>query len=767
MAVTRDPSAEGGIHMKTRPDRWLVAACLVCLVQPTAFPKDFEQQKRAREAHAPVAAAMAKAPMCFEQNVGQSDEQVAFLSRGSGVGIFLTADELVLSLRRPAPAETAERAERRAEPPAPAVLRMRLVGASPSTPVGEQQLETRTNYFIGNDPDRWHTDVANFARVRYADVYPGVDMVYYGRGGQLEYDEVVAAGADPSGIVMEWDGADSIEVDETGALVMKVGDVELRQQAPVLYQETETGKVEVTGRFTPFGGGRVGVTVGSYDPSRALVIDPVLVYSTYLGGTNVDDFLPSEECLDIAVDSSGSAYVAGYTNATDFPAIGHAYDSTLNGWDAFVTKLNPSGTALVYSTFLGGNGGDQGFGIALDSSGNAYVSGYTDSNDYPMLYAYDSTYNGGGDAFVTRLNSIGSALGFSTYLGGTNVDYATGVAVNSAGTVYVAGLTVSADLPTANAYDSTLNGGGDEYGDAFVAKLALRDVLGTYRLGLYYSTYLGGSGEDYADDIAVDSSGNAYVVGGTTSTDFPATAHAVDTSFNGGFDATLSKLSASGSTLVYSTLLGGDDSDRGTGIALDSSGAIYVCGETSSIGFPTAVAYDPTWNGNDDAFVTKLVPSTWPVLYVLGYSTFLGGTDDDAARCIAVDSSGAAYVTGFTKSTDFPKAGAYDPTWNGDYDAFVTKLQPDGRRVLSSTYFGGANADIAFAIAVDASGSAYVAGRTGSADLPTSPGYDSPLAGDSDGFVMKLTPCCPAAQGVNVGPCYRSSGSEGRRSTSR
>jgi hypothetical protein len=704
--------------MKTRPDRWLVATCLVCLAQPAAFPKDFEHQVDAK-ARVPVTAAMAEAPMCFEQNVGQSDERVAFLARGSGCGIFLTADELVLSLRRAAPAETAERSEQLAQ----AVLRMRLVGASPSTPVGEQQLETRTNYFIGDDPDQWHADVPNFARVRYPEVYPGVDLVYYGRGGQLEYDEVVAPGVDPSGIVMEWDGADSVNVDETGDLVLKVDGFELRQHAPVLYQETEAGRAEVAGRFLARGGRLVGVEVGNYDTSKPLVIDPVLAYSTYLGGNDYD------WGWGIAVDSSGAVYVIGDTKSPNFPTQ-NAYDATFTGTqDIFVSKLDPSGSTLVYSTYLGGSSNVAGDvvarDIAVDSSGAAYVLGQVIAGNFPTMNAYDASYNGHLDTVVAKLSPAGNSLVYSTYLGGTGDDFGNAIAVDSSGAAYVTGA-ASAGFATQNAYDASFNGALD----VFVTKLNPGGNT------LAYSTYLGGTDGDEAWDIAVDWTRQVYVTGSTNSSDFPVQ-NALDATYNGDRDVFVAKLSSAGSTLVYSTFLGGTGNDLGNAIVVDASGAAYVTGGTDSQIFPTLTSsFDPIYNGSHEAFVTKLNPAGNSLVY----STYLGGSIWDDATDLAVDSSGAAYVTGQTNSSDFPVQNAYDATVNASTDVFVTKLDPGGHTLAYSTFLGGTSFDMGYAIAVDASGAAYVLGETSSLTFPTTPGaFDRKYNGDPyDAVVTKL-----------------------------
>jgi len=454
-----------------------------------------------------------------------------------------------------------------------------------------------------------------------------------------------------------------------------------------------------------------------------------LLYATFLGGGDGD------WGGGIAVDSSGAAYVTGWTLSSNFPTTPGAFDRTYHGYgDAFVVKLNPSGSGLqdlAYATFLGGGDRDWGLGIAVDSSGAAYVTGWTKSSNFPTTQgAYDPTYNGYYDAFVVKLNPYGTALAYGTFLGGSDDDWGNGIAVDSSGAAYVTGLTKSSDFPTTpGVFDPTHNGG-----DAFVVK------LNPYGTALAYGTFLGGSDDDWGNGIAVDSSGAAYVTGGTYSSDFPTTPGAYDRTYNGGwYDAFVVKLNPYGTALAYSTFLGGGDRDWGNDIAVDSSGAAYVTGVTYSSDFPTTPgAFDRTYHGNGDAFVVKLNPYG-SGLQDLAYATFLGGSDDDGGRGIAVDSSGAAYVTGWTKSSNFPTTqGAYDPTHNGYYDAFVVKLNPYGTALAYATFLGGSDDDWGMSIVVDSSGAAYVTGWTWSPDFPTTPGAFDTTYNDGDAFVVKL-----------------------------
>ena len=548
-----------------------------------------------------------------------------------------------------------------------AVLRIRFVGANPKTRVqGQEELPGKANYFIGNAPTKWRTKVPTYAKVRYDDLYPGVDLIYYGTQRQLEYDVVVRPGADPNRIIFGIQGADDLEVDAQGDLVLHTAAGQIRQHKPFVYQEVDGVRKEIPGGYVLRDTHQVGFRVTAYDPSLPLIIDPLLVYSTYLGGANNDN------ASAVAVDAAGNAYVTGITaSATNFPTTAGAFQTTLGGGsDAFVTKLNPTGTALIYSTFLGGSDFDTGVGIAVDASGNAYVTGSTASTNFPTTAgAFQTTLAGPGggsltDAFVTKLNPTGTALVYSTYLGGRDFDNGEEVAVDAAGNAYVTGRTSSTDFPTTVAAFQTTSAGG---GDAFVTKL---NSTGS---ALVYSTFLGGAeSSDGGFGIAVDALGNAYVTGLTNSTDFPTTAGAFQTTSSGGTDAFVTKLNPAGSALVYSTFLGGSSFDQGSGIAVDASGDAYVTGRTFSTDFPTTEdGFQTTFGGARDAFVTKLNPTG----SALVYSSYLGGSSLDQGSGIAVDARANAYVTGVTLSTDFPTTGdAFQTTLGGSTDAFVAKL---------------------------------------------------------------------------------------------
>ena len=612
------------------------------------------------------------------------------------------------------------------------VLRVRFeeANARPGM-LGADRMSSIVNYLIGNDPASWHTKLPTYAGILYRQLYPGVDLRYNGNDGVLKGSYIVSPGADPSRIRWRYDGAASVRLDEgTGNLLIAIGEATLIEHAPVAWQEINGQRMPVAIHYTLADDSNISFALGTYDLTRPLTIDPTLTYSTYLGGNDVDagkgiavdaagnayvvgitrsTNFPTANALQptlggdgdafvaklnstgssfvystyiggggddvgtaICVDSAGNAYVTGETRSANFPTA-NALQPTIGGsGDGFVAKLNPTGSALVYSTYLGGSSGDRGYGIAVDPSGNAYVTGETSSTNFPTANPLQPTIGGNGDAFVAKLNPTGSALVYSTYLGGSYGDRGYGIAVDPSGNTYVTGSTNSTDFPTANPLQPAF-GGGDF--DAFVAKL---NPGGS---ALVYSTYLGGSDvepgyEAYPyislhGSITVDTSGNAYVTGGTTSTDFP-TVNALQPAYNGGGgDAFVTKFNPSGSALIYSTYLGGSATDWSHGIAVDLSRNIYVTGGAFSTDFPTVDALQPTNGGGYDVFVTRFNPSGSALIF----STYLGGSGDDAGWGIAVDAAGNDYVTGPTYSADFPTANALQPAFGGGTDdAFVAKI---------------------------------------------------------------------------------------------
>ena len=710
--------------------------------------------------------AFSRFPLGFEPNQGQTDSRVRFLARGPGYSLFLTSRGAVLSLR--------ERESSTGDATIPAALRLKLLGANPDVKTeGLEQLPGTNNYFTGNDPAAWQTGVPRFARVRYADVYPGVDLVFYGNQGHLEYDFVVAPGADPGVIRFALDGGNSIlenrkskiknpkpriTLASNGDLIVTVGAGKVRLHKPVVYQEQSpvvSGQLSVAadheqrttdkrqfpdGRYVLAANNQVRFEVSAYDRTRPLIIDPVLSYSSYLGGSAAD------LGYGVAVDTEDNVYVVGSAGSTDFPSTESLQSSNGGNVDAFVAKISADGTSLVYSTYLGGTGFDRGTGIAVDSSGNAYVTGSTTSVNFPTTTGAVQTTFGGGtcgtspcsDAFAVKLGPAGASLVYSTYLGGIRADSGQGIALDSAGDAFVVGTTDSVDtFPTISPLQSASGGGTD----AFVSKL---NPGGS---SLLYSTFLGGNDADLGQGIAVDSAGNATMTGVTFSTNFPASSPLQAVSGGSG-DAFVTRINSTGSAFVYSTYLGGSGLDRGFAVALDSTGNAYVTGDTTSADFPvTAGSFQETYADGGDAFVVKLAASG----AATSFATYLGGVDTEQGLAIAPDSSGNVSVTGFTRSSDFPILTPIQETFGGGMcgsaacsDAFVTQLNPAGSALVYSTFLGGDYADVGRGLALDSSADAVIAGSSASANFPVTPGTVQFARGGTgpidDAFVAKISP---------------------------
>jgi hypothetical protein len=729
---------------------------------------------------------LAKLPLSFEANQGQAIREVKFLSHGQGFGLFLTNDEAVLEMQRTSvvrrPLSVVRIGKSRggsATDSTPVnggpatdngtrttdVVRLKLVHANQNaTVLGARELPGKVNYFVGNDPAQWRTNLPTFAEVRYRSVYPGVDLVYHGdQEGRLEYDFIVAPGADPRAIALDIGAVRGprLRIAGDGSFVISTEGGEVRFRKPVIYQPgtadqqltTENGhrtaanpksKSEnlkpVEGRFVLDAQNHLRFALGPYDHTQSLVIDPSLTYSTYLGAAG-------DQAKGVAVDSAGDAYVTGRTLSAAFPVVNPLQSTNKSkSGTAFVAKLNASGSALVYSTYLGGSVSDQANAIAVDSSGDAYVTGSTCSSDFPTVTPAQASLKGVCDGFAAELNAAGSSLVYSTFLGGSGTvesgtslsDEGFGIAVDASGDAYVAGGTWSADFPTVNPIQSY--GGGE---DAFLCKLSPGGAT------LVYSTYLGGAAQDQGSGIAVDSSGNAYVTGFTLSSNFPTAsplqASNKATTYGTAFVA---KLNPSGSALVYSTYLGGSVMETGEGIAADSGGNAYVAGATWSSDFPTFLPLQPgnaAQHGGSNAFVAKLNAAG----SALVYSTYLGGSGHatnatpssggDTAYGIAVDPSGVVFVAGLTGSPDFPAVNALQPSNNSpdQSTAFVACLDAAGTALGYSTYLGGTGNDQANSVAVGASDNTYLAGETTSTDFPTA----SPLqAAPGGAFVGEISP---------------------------
>ena len=646
--------------------------------------------------------------LAFEQNEGQLDPKVKFLARTHGYSVFLTSNEAVM----------------RFTTPKPSVIRMKFLGQKRDASVdGVETLGGTTNYLLGNGSSRTH--IRSYKKVRYSEIYPGIDVEYHGNGRLLEYDFVVKPGANPDNIRIRFSGVRGASVDSSGDLVLKTDADPLIQRKPRVYQEIDGHQQTVDAAYL-IRGDRVGFRIGPYDKTKPLIIDPELVYSTFFGGTG------TEIAYGIAVDAQGAVYIAGATTSSDFQVQSPAQAEYKGGsTDAFIFKLDPTGTQLVYSTFIGGSGTDEAHSIAVDSGGNAYITGFTQSNDFPIVNGVQKARAGGQEAYVVKLNSSGTAIVYSTYLGGSADDRGTGIVVDAANNAYVTGATASTNFPILNPYQGT-NAGG--FADGFVTKLGAAG-------NLVYSTYVGGIGNDNPLGIAVDATGAAYVTGWTTSVIFPLV-NAFQTKFGGldqpvgSDDVFVFKLNPAGTALDYSTYIGGIGSDEGTRIAVDSSGNAYVTGATNSLNFPTVKPYQSSLsNGSGfDAFVLKLAADGKSLLF----STYFGGFQNESGSGIAVDASGAVYVAGYTTSFDLPSANQIQSFIGGDRDAVVAKFDPAGNILVFSTFLGGSGTESATGLTIDAAGNVYVVGFTTSGDFKTANAIQAVDAGGQDVFVAKL-----------------------------
>ncbi len=681
--------------------------------------------------------------LAFEHNDGQTDSQVHYLAHGHGYTVFLTGSDAVLALvepRPPVPLHTlVEQQDAGTQPLTPTqetVLRLHFVGANAAaTPRAEDPLSSTASYFVGKDPQSWHAGIALYQRVVYHNLYPGIDLAYHG-ARNLEYDWLLAPGADPSLIQFSLQGAQGLTLDAQDNLLVRTAVGVLGQTLPTAYQDVNGQRHHVSVRYTLDGAGHVGVALGAYDASKPLVIDPTLSYSTYLGGSGTD------VGAGITTDNAGDAYVVGWTGSANFPVTGGVYGTILNGpTDVFIAKFDPNG-ALVWSTYLGGSGDDVQYdsqiaGIAVDGSGNVAVSGSTVSTDFPTTSnAVQRTFGGGNDAFVSEVNATGRTLLYSTYLGGGCNEYAPALVGDGSGKIYVTGSTCSSNFPTLHSLQA-FNGGSD----AFIVKI---DPTATS--SLVYSTFLGGTGQDGGYGIAVDKVGDAYVTGDTNASDFPVITSTAVQPTRASYcadgtchDAFFSELNPAGTALLYSTYLGGTHDERALRLALDKNNNVYITGWTSSIDFPiTAGAYRTGPQGGGDAFVAKLNPAASGAASLV-YSTYLGGSGDDYGYGIAVDSTSDALVTGQTASSDLhPTPDALQGVYGGAIDAFVLRLNPAGSAPLYSTYLGGSGADYGYGVATDASGNAYVTGSTASTNFATAGAIQGANGGGTDAFVSKI-----------------------------
>ena len=630
-------------------------------------------------------------------------------------------------------------------------VKLDFVGSNPEARAeGRNQTLAVVSYFRGQ-PGDWLAGLPTYSGIFYTNLWPGVNLAYSGDESKLKYEFIVSPGTGPSTIRLTYTGATGVALNRNGQLEIKTPAGCLIDEAPVAYQIKNGQKISVPVHFEILekrteANGLVSSThtfkVENYDPCLPLIIDPaILVYSGYVGGSSDDG------ALAIAIDTSGNAYITGKTASYDFPATPGPYknfNGPAMGTDAFVAKINPSGSSLVYCGYLGGSYNDSGAGIAVDSDGNAYVCGYTFSDNFPVnigpYISPNSNVTQRSDAFITKINASGTYLTYSGYLGGTSDDLATSVVVDSSGRAYICGITDSSDFPTKTGPDLTYNG----LKDAFVTRVAASGA------SLDWCGFIGGTQDDFGAWVAIDSSGNAYVTGYTASTPghlFPVKT-GPDLTHNGGIDAFVAKINSNGSSLVYCGYIGGTSDDYGAGIAVDNSGNAYVTGATiSATGFPVTVGPDLTYNGGYDAFVAK-VNSGGTGLTFCG---FLGGSADDLGLSIAVDSSGISYIAGASDSSNFPVSGGPDLIYNGNRDAFVTTLRADGQGFYYSTFLGGSAIEEANGVAADGAGNIYIAGFTNSTDFPVQGPFikPNPLVNE-DCFVTRIYEDLPPAAPENL-----------------
>jgi hypothetical protein len=638
-------------------------------------------------------------PLLFIPNHGQASPEAQFMAKGVGITALFERDEVVYAAHGGS-------------------VRVRFTGASGPTAIeGVARIAGEVNFLNGHEED-WQRGIPVYSGVAYRDVYTGIDLRFSGAGRHLKSEFLVAPGADPGRIGLEFTGADRVWVKDDGSLGVRFGRRLVHEEPPLIYQVRNGEKLNVDGSFVVTGN-VVTFSIGAYDRSLQLVIDPV-VYVTLLSGSGAD------AALSLAVDNAGAAYIAGFTSSFDLATINPAQGFNAGGNEVFVAKLNPAGNALVYCTFIGGRGDDRAMAIAVDSAGATFVAGATTSSNFPTRAALQPTFGGVKDAFVLKLNGTGNALVYSTYLGGTASDSAHGVALDSAGNVYVAGDTASAGFP-ATGFQKTLRGGVD----AFVTKIAADGSR------LVYSTFLGGAADEHAAAVAVDAYGQVSAAGSTYSADYPI-ANAHQGTPAGGQEVFLTKLAASGGSLVFSTYLGGSagyvgSAEEARSVALDPQGNVYIAGQTSSANFPVRNPAQATNAGWQDAFAAKFTSAG-----ALVYSTFVGGLNVDTADTVAVDASGSAHIGGATTSANLMSLLGAPAQATGLYDGFIVKLTPAGNAASGLVLLGGAGSDNVAALALDAAGGLYAAGYTLSPTFPLPNGTVAINAGNYGAFITKM-----------------------------
>jgi hypothetical protein len=663
-------------------------------------------------------------PLAFTINQGQHDSSIHYTAQVSGCEMAFSPTGTTFLLSRETPASVAKRTAKIAGDPRQNqpeyesfALKLAFIGANSNPEIqGEDRLPWNNNYFIGNEPSKWQTDVPNYKKIRFKEVYKGIDLVYYGNQKRVKYDFVVKPGEDTEQILLKYDfgGKEgSIEINQKGELVIKTQVGVIIEKKPYCYQKINGKEIEIPIKYNVVGDGTYRFLVDEYEKGCDLVIDPEIVYSTYLGGLNEDSG------TSIAVDNQGNAYVTGQTDG-GFPVTMGAFNE--NRRQIFITKMNSKGNALLYSTYIGGtavNGYDTVESIAVDKEGNAFIYGNTSHKDFPTTTgAYLTSFNSGGRLFITKINKTGNQLLYSTFFGGSIGNIATSLALDEGGNAYLTGEAGASDFPTTSgAYREKLQ----TTRDVFVSK------LNSDGSGLIYSTFLGSG---YGQVIQINLVGEVYIAGETGSADFPVTANAFDKSIDHSQKGFITKLNSTGSDLIFSTFLGGSGDNYVTGITLDKSENVYVAGYTSSSDFPVTLgAFQVKYGGNTDAFVTKLDNTGSSLIY----STYLGGQSLDYILSIIVNENGNAFIAGVTSSKDFPS------TTPGEMGSFLLVFNPLGNSLIYSIFHVfGKN------MTCDQSGNFYFTGAAGAGLITTSGAYDetynwdgNPTITPSDAYIIK------------------------------
>jgi hypothetical protein len=651
-----------------------------------------------------------RVPIRFEPNLGQSEPDVRFLARAAGYSVAFLGDGSALYFFEAGGGEQEY------------TLRVEFLGRNDEIALAaDDLLPSVTNSYTGQDPSAWVAGIPNYGRLRARALYPGIDLIWRARHGDLEQVYQVAPGADPDQIRVHFPDTAWVKLDGRGGIRLGVSNGHLRIHPPYAYQVSggHREKVEISYCLE---GNVVCFRTGQYDRSRRLVIDPVLNVATYVGGAGYD------RAYAVAVDASGSMYVAGETASVKFGTVTTVGQPVRTNREMFVSKLSANGTSLTYTTILGSSGNDSARAVALGPSGTVYAAGVSSGTNFPATAsAYQKTSGGSDDAVVAKLDSAGK-LSWATYIGDVSADVATGLAADAAGDLYVAGSTASLQFPTTAAAPQRQHGGG--FNDAFLLKLSASGST------LAYSTLLGGSGNDVARGVAITAGGQACVAGVSQSANL-AVKSAYQSTYKGNGDAMVACMNAAGDSWTYVTYLGGTGVDEANAIALDASGNAWVAGMTFSESFPTTYgAYQTTRRSGYEAFLAKLAAAG----STLSFSSYLGGKGSDTATSVAIDTSGATWVAGFTNSSDFPAAAAWQPALRGGFDGFATQFSLDERTLLASSYLGGSLDDRILSLAASAT-KMVVAGVTSSVNFPvTASAAQTKAPALSNGFVATWAP---------------------------